>query len=122
MAELTELESDVSHAVATRRTSSALRGVFLAGVHLLEMGLPYAGLEVAGLTGAVSQNADLLATVEELAISRDAAIAVSPELRLLAGLGQTILAIDTHNRVNRPAAAEPPAAAAAKAPAGFDDL
>ena len=100
-----------------------MKGLFLAGVHLLEVGLPYAGLETAGLTGAVSRNADLLATVEELSIKRDCAVAVSPEIRLLAGLGQTILAIDAHHRANRPVAAPAPAEPAT-APAGgaFDDL
>ena len=58
--ELKQIENDVSHAVATRRTASALKGLFLAGVHVLEIGLPYAGLETQGLTGAVSRNEDLL--------------------------------------------------------------
>jgi hypothetical protein len=120
---LKELENDISHAVATRRTASALKSLFLAGVHVLEVGLPYAGLETQGLTGAVSRNADLLATVDEVAIKRDCAVAVSPEIRLLAGLGQTILAIDSHHRANRPVAAPAPAEPAT-APAGgaFDDL
>ena len=120
---LKELENDISHAVSTRRTASAMKGLFLAGVHLLEVGLPYAGLETQGLTGAVSRNADLLATVDEVCIKRDCAVAVSPEIRLLAGLGQTILAIDAHHRANRPVAAPAPAEPAT-APAGgaFDDL
>ena len=121
LSELRQVESDVSHAVATRRTASAMKGLFLAGVHLLEVGLPYAGLETAGLTGAVSRNADLLATVDEVCIKRDCAVAVSPELRLLAGLGQTVLAIDAHNRVNRPAAA-PAEPTAPPAGGAFDDL
>ena len=119
---LKELENDISHAVATRRTASAMKGLFLAGVHLLEVGLPYAGLETAGLTGAVSRNADLLATVDEVAIKRDCAVAVSPEIRLLAGLGQTILAIDAHHRANRPVAAAPAEPATAPAGGAFDDL
>ena len=121
LSELRQVESDVSHAVATRRTASAMKGLFLAGVHLLEVGLPYAGLETEGLTVAVSRDADLLATVDEVAIKRDCAVAVSPELRLLAGLGQTVLAIDAHNRVNRPAAAAPAEPATAPS-AEFDDL
>ena len=108
-------------AVATRRTASALKGIFLAGVHLLEIGLPYAGLETTGLTGAVSRNADLLATVDEVAIKRDVAVAVSPGIRLLAGLGQTILALDAHNRVNRPVAAAPSSEPSVPPP-GFEDL
>ena len=121
--ELKQIENDVSHAVATRRTASAMKSLFLAGVHLLEVGLPFAGLETQGLTGAVSRNADLLATVDEVAIKRDCAVAVSPEIRLLAGLGQTILAIDSHHRANRPVAAPAPAEPTT-APAGgaFDDL
>ena len=119
--ELRQVENDISHAVATRRTASALRGLFLAGIHLLEIGLPYAGLETQGLTGAVSRNADLLATVDELAIKRDCAVAVSPEIRLLAGLGQTILALDAHNRVNRPVTAAP-SSEPTVAPPGFEDL
>ena len=119
---LKELENDISHAVSTRRTASAMKGLFLAGVHLLEVGLPYAGLETAGLTGAVSRNADLLATVDEVAIKRDCAVAVSPEIRLLAGLGQTILAIDSHHRANRPVAAPAPEPATAPAGGAFDDL
>ena len=123
LSELKQIENDVSHAVATRRTASALKSLFLAGVHVLEVGLPYAGLETQGLTGAVSRNEDLLATVDECAIKRDVAVAVSPEMRLLAGLGQTILAIDSHHRANRPVAAPAPAEPAT-APAGgaFDDL
>ena len=123
LSELKQIENDVSHAVATRRTASALKSLFLAGVHVLEVGLPYAGLETQGLTGAVSRNADLLATVDEVCIKRDCAVAVSPEIRLLAGLGQTILAIDSHHRANRPVAAPAPAEPAT-APAGgaFDDL
>ena len=84
-----------------------MNDLFLAGVHLRKVGLPYAGLEKAGLTGAVSRNADLLATVDEVAIKPDCAVAVSPEIRLLAGLGQIILAIDSHHRANRPVAAAP---------------
>jgi hypothetical protein len=123
LSELRQVESDVSHAVATRRTASAMKGLFLAGVHLLEVGLPFAGLETQGLMVAVSRNADLLATVDEVAIKRDCAVAVSPEMRLLVGLGQTILAIDDHNRANRPVAAPAPAEPAT-APSGgeFDDL
>ena len=120
--ELQQIESDVSHAVATRRTASALKGLFLAGVHVLEIGLPFAGLETQGLTGAVSRNEDLLATVDECAIKRDCAVAVSPEMRLLAGLGQTILAIDSHHRANRPVAAAPAEPAAPPVGGAFDDL
>ena len=120
--ELKQIESDVSHAVATRRTASALKGLFLAGVHVLEIGLPYAGLETQGLTGAVSRNEDLLATVDEVSIKRDCAVAVSPEMRLLAGLGQTILAIDSHHRANRPVAAAPAEPTTAPAGGTFDDL
>jgi hypothetical protein len=121
---LRTLEADVSHAVATRRTASAMKGLFLAGVHLLEVGLPYAGLEVAGLTGAVSRDADLLATVDEVAIKRDLAVAVAPEIRLLAGLGRLVLAVDQHNRSLRPAVppAPPPAAPCRPDSSGFDDL
>lgn len=122
LSELKQIESDVSHAVATRRTASAMKGLFLAGVHLLEVGLPFAGLETQGLTVAVSRNGDLLATVDEVAIKRDCAVAVSPEIRLLAGLGQTVLAIDAHNRANRPAAAAPAEPATAPAGGEFDDL
>ena len=99
-----------------------MKSLFLAGVHLLEVGLPFAGLETQGLTGTVSRNADLLATVDECAIKRDCAVAVSPEMRLLAGLGQTILAIDSHHRANRPVAAPAPEPAAPPAGGAFDDL
>ena len=122
LSELKQIENDVSHAVATRRTASALKSLFLAGVHVLEVGLPYAGLETQGLTGAVSRNEDLLATVDEVCIKRDVAVAVSPEIRLLTGLAQTVLALDSHHRANRPVAAAPAEPAAPPAGGAFDDL
>ena len=60
--------------------------------------------------------------MDECAIKRDCAVAVSPEMRLLAGLGQTILAIDSHHRANRPVAAAPAEPTTAPAGGTFDDL
>ena len=99
---LRELAQDVQHAVGTRRTGEQLKSLFLAGVHAAELTLPILGLEVAGLTNIVAGHEDLLKTVDELAISRDAAVYVLPEIRLAAAVAQICLALDSHNRAKTP--------------------
>ena len=102
LAALRELAEDVKHQVGTRRTGEQFKGLFLAGVNVAEMTLPMVGLEVQGLTNIISQNEDILKTVDEIAIARDAAVYVAPEMRLAGAVLQICLALDTHNRSKAP--------------------
>jgi hypothetical protein len=134
LAALRELADDVKHQVGTRRTGEQFKGLFLAGVNVAEMTLPMVGMEVAGLTNIISQNGDILKTVDEIAISRDAAVYIAPEMRLAGAVIQIILALDTHNRAKKPQEPTPVARERAAAqqwqradnvaapPAEFDDL
>ena len=104
---LRELAEDVKHQVGTRRTGEQMTAMFLAGVNLAEVALPMVGLEVQGLTNIISQNDDILKTVQEIAIARDAAVYVAPEMRLAGAVTQICLALDSHNRVKNGPAQEP---------------
>ena len=135
LAALRELADDVKHQVGTRRTGEQFKGLFLAGVNVAEVALPMVGMEVAGLTNIISQNDDILKTVDEIAISRDAAVYIAPEMRLAGAVLQIILALDTHNKNKAPPESTPVAReraaeaqwvradnVAAAPPAEFDDL
>ena len=104
IAALRELADDVKHAIGCRRTGEQSRGFFLAGVNLAEMVLPMAGFEVQGLTNVISQNEDILKTVDELSIAHDAAVFIAPEMRLAAAVAQICLALDSHNKSKAPLA------------------
>ena len=136
LAALRELADDVRHQVGTRRTGEQMKGLFLAGVNVAEIALPMVGMEVQGLTNIISQNDDILKTVDEIAIARDAAVYVAPEMRLAGAVLQICLALDTHNRAKNGPAQEPTPVARERAaaqqwqradnvaapPAEFDDL
>ena len=136
LAALRELADDVRHQVGTRRTGEQMKGLFLAGVNVAEIALPMVGMEVQGLTNIISQNDDILKTVDEIAIARDAAVYVAPEMRLAGAVLQIILALDTHNRAKNGPVQEPTPVARERAaaqqwqradnvaapPAEFDDL
>ena len=135
LAALRELADDVHHQVGTRRTGEQMKGLFLAGVNVAEVALPMVGMEVAGLTNIISQNDDILKTVDEIAIARDAAVYVAPEMRLAGAVLQICLALDTHNRSKAPPESMPVAREraadahwqrgadnVAAPPAEFDDL
>ena len=136
LAALRELADDVKHQVGTRRTGEQMKGLFLAGVNVAEIALPMVGMEVQGLTNIISQNDDILKTVDEIAIARDAAVYVAPEMRLAGAVLQIILALDTHNRAKNGPVQEPTPVARERAaaqqwqradnvaapPAEFDDL
>ena len=136
LAALRELADDVKHQVGTRRTGEQMKGLFLAGVNVAEIALPMVGMEVQGLTNIISQNDDILKTVDEIAIARDAAVYVAPEMRLAGAVLQICLALDTHNRAKNGPAQEPTPVARERAaaqqwqradnvaapPAEFDDL
>ena len=107
LAALRELADDVRHQVGTRRTGEQMTSMFLAGVNMAEIALPMVGMEVQGLTNIISQNENILKTVQEIAIARDAAVYVAPEKRLAGAVTQIILALDTHNRAKNGAAQEP---------------
>ena len=102
-----ELADDVKHQVGTRRTGEQMKGLFLAGVNVAEIALPMVGMEVQGRTNIISQNDDILKTVDEIAIARDAAVYVAPEMRLAGAVVQIILALDTHNKAKNGPAQEP---------------
>ena len=59
------------------------------------------------MTNIISQNEDILKTVQEIAIARDAAVYVAPEMRLAGAVLQICLALDTHNRAKKPREATP---------------
>ena len=132
LAALRELADDVKHMIGTRRTGEQMKGLFLAGVNVAEMVLPMVGMDCQGLTNIISQNEDILKTVDEIAIARDAAVYIAPEMRLAAAVGQIILALDSHHKSKAPQ--EPtPVQREAQCPwqsgsrpdnvaAGFDDL
>ena len=135
LAALRELADDVKHQVGTRRTGEQMTAMFLAGVNMAEIALPMVGMEVQGLTNIISQNGDILKTVDEIAISRDAAVYIAPEMRLAGAVLQIILALpDTHNKNKAPPESTPVAREraaeahwqradnVAAAPAEFDDL
>ena len=107
IAALRELADDVKHAIGCRRTGEQSRGFFLAGVNMAEMVLPMVGIEVQGLTNVISQNEDILKTVDELSIAHDAAVFISPEVRLAAAVAQIVLALDSHNKSKAPQEATP---------------
>jgi len=106
LAALRELADDVKHQVGTRRTGEQMTAMFLAGVNMAEIALPMVGMEVQGLTNIISQNGDILKTVDEIAISRDAAVYIAPEMRLAGAVLQICLALDGHNRAKNGSAQE----------------
>ena len=135
LAALRELADDVKHQVGTRRTGEQMKGLFLAGVNICEVALPMVGMEVQGLTNIISQNEDILRTVDEIAIARDAAVYVAPEMRLAGAVLHIVMALDGHNRAKAPAQEPTPVAReraaeqqwqradnVAAPPAEFDDL
>ena len=101
---------DVEYAVACRRSSKAIRGLFLGGLASTELiAGPVLGLELQGLAGFASRSEDLMQTVDEIGVRHGDQLYVDPVIRLCAGLAQLCMAVDAHNRAAKAAQTEPPA-------------
>lgn len=100
----TELErtlEDVVFLVESRRTTAQARGIFLAGLSLGEASGPYIGLKLSGphsLTATAANSADLMRTVDEIALKYEAIARIDPVHRLGLSLAQLALAVDRANR------------------------
>ena len=67
--ELRDKAKDVEYVVATRRSSKAIRGLFLGGLASTELVAgPILGLELQGLAGFASRSEDLMQTVDEVGV------------------------------------------------------
>jgi len=114
LASLKDLATDCEFLVGCRRSSKAIRGLFLGGLQGLEMVGPMVGFKLAGLANVASQSQDLLETVDEVAIAHEKALYVDPVARLALSVMQLAVAVDAHNRQKEAAvvavAPAPPAA------------
>ena len=114
LANLKSLAEDVEFLVGCRRSSKAIRGLFLGGLQGLEMVGPAVGFKLTGLANVASQSQDLLETVDEVAIAHEKALYVDPCYRLALGVMQLALAVDSHSRRKEETSVTPvPAPAAA---------
>ena len=75
---LRDLATDCEFLVGCRRSSKAIRGLFLGGLQGLEMVGPMVGFKLTGLANVASQSQDLLETVDEVAIAHEKALYVTP--------------------------------------------
>ena len=111
---LRDLATDCEFLVGCRRSSKAIRGLFLGSLQGLEMVGPMVGFKLAGLANVASQSQDLLETVDEVAIAHEKALYVDPIHRLALSVMQLAVAVDQHNRQKEAAvvavAPAPPAA------------
>jgi hypothetical protein len=118
-AELTELLAEVQFAVECRRSTGAARGLFVAGLQAGEFAGPFVGLKLNGLAATAATSAELLRTVDEVALKYESCVAVDPVARLAMAVGQLCLAIDGANRAaaaNGPAPPQPTVDVAVVAP------
>ena len=105
--ELRDKAKDVEYVVATRRSSKAIRGLFLGGLASTELiAGPILGLELQGLAGFASRSEDLLQTVDEVGVKYGDQLYVDPLIRLSMGMMQLAMAVDAHNRASASASAE----------------
>ena len=109
---LRDLATDCEFLVGCRRSSKAIRGLFLGGLQGLEMVGPMVGFKLAGLANVASQSQDLLETVDEVAIAHEKALYVDPVARLALSVMQLAVAVDAHNRQKETSVAVAPAPAA----------
>ena len=97
--ELRDKAKDVEYVVATRRSSKAIRGLFLGGLASTELiAGPMLGLELQGLAGFASRSEDLMQTVDEVGVKYGDQLYVDPLIRLSMGMMQLAMAVDAHNR------------------------
>ena len=96
---LRDRAKDVEYVVSTRRSSKAIRGLFLGGLASTELiAGPVLGLELQGLAGFASRSEDLMQTVDEVGVKYGDQLYVDPVIRLSMGMVQLAMAVDAHNR------------------------
>ena len=96
---LRDRAKDVEYVVSTRRSSKAIRGLFLGGLASTELiAGPVLGLELQGLAGFASRSEDLMQTVDEVGVKYGDQLYVDPLIRLSMGMMQLCMAVDAHNR------------------------
>ena len=101
---LRDLSKDVEYSVACRRSSKAIRGLFLGGLASTELVAgPILGLELQGLAGFASRSEDLMQTVDEVGVKYGDQLYVDPLIRLSMGMMQLAMAVDAHNRAAKTA-------------------
>ena len=106
--ELRDKAKDVEYVVATRRSSKAIRGLFLGGLASTELVAgPILGLELQGLAGFASRSEDLMQTVDEVGVKYGDQLYVDPLIRLSMGMMQLAMAVDAHNRAAKSAEVVP---------------
>ena len=106
--ELRDKAKDVEYVVATRRSSKAIRGLFLGGLASTELVAgPILGLELQGLAGFASRSEDLMQTVDEVGVKYGDQLYVDPLIRLSMGMMQLAMAVDAHNRAAKSAEVAP---------------
>ena len=106
--ELRDKAKDVEYVVATRRSSKAIRGLFLGGLASTELiAGPMLGLELQGLAGFASRSEDLMQTVDEVGVKYGDQLYVDPLIRLSMGMMQLAMAVDAHNRAAKSAEIAP---------------
>ena len=109
--EIRDRAKDVEYVVSTRRSSKAIRGLFLGGLASTELiAGPVLGLELQGLAGFASRSEDLMQTVDEVGVKYGDQLYVDPLIRLSMGMMQLCMAVDAHNRAAKSPQAEPPVA------------
>ena len=102
--ELRDKAKDVEYVVATRRSSKAIRGLFLGGLASTELVAgPMLGLELQGLAGFASRSEDLMQTVDEVGVKYGDQLYVDPLIRLSMGMMQLAMAVDAQNRAAKTA-------------------
>ena len=105
---LRDKAKDVEYVVATRRSSKAIRGLFLGGLASTELiAGPILNLELQGLAGFASRSEDLMQTVDEVGVKWGDQLYVDPVIRLSMGMVQLAMAVDAHNRSAKAAQTEP---------------
>ena len=106
--DLRDKAKDVEYVVATRRSSKAIRGLFLGGLASTELVAgPILGLELQGLAGFASRSEDLMQTVDEVGVKYGDQLYVDPLIRLSTGLMQLCMAVDSFNRAAKTAEVAP---------------
>ena len=106
--ELRDKAKDVEYVVATRRSSKAIRGLFLGGLASTELVAgPILGLELQGLARFASRSEDLMQTVDEVGVKYGDQLYVDPLIRLSMGMMQLTMAVDAHNRAAKSAEVAP---------------
>jgi hypothetical protein len=103
---LQDLGNDVELMVGCRRSSKAVRGLFIGGLQGIEAAGPYLGLQLSGLANVAASSEDLLTTVDEVGIKYESSLYVDPVARLGLAVIQLALAVDSHNR-RAPTPAQP---------------